>query len=368
MKPIKLNINTKTQKYPIVIGSNLISKISKVTKDNSINFKKCLLIIDNNVPKKFIFKIKKSLKQKKIYIYFFNANENNKNFIIVNNILEILLNKNFSREDCLISIGGGITGDVTGFAASIFKRGLKFINIPTTLLSQVDSSIGGKTGINSKYGKNLIGSFYQPNMVISDTQFLKSLSKREIVCGYGEILKHSLIKNKKFFRFLDKNSKKIIQLSSPFIERAIYESCKIKKNVVEKDEKEKNLRKILNFGHTFGHSYEASLGYNKKLNHGEAVILGMQTALNFSLKLNILKKKDYILIINHIKKLNFPNSINNFFTTKDLKKILFFMLKDKKNKSDKISLVLLKSIGSVVINKEYSKESLKLFLKEYLRN
>ena len=368
MKPIKLNINTKTQKYPIVIGSNLISKISKVTKDNSINFKKCLLIIDNNVPKKFIFKIKKSLKQKKIYIYFFNANENNKNFIIFNNILEILLNKNFSREDCLISIGGGITGDVTGFAASIFKRGLKFINIPTTLLSQVDSSIGGKTGINSKYGKNLIGSFYQPNMVISDTQFLKSLSKREIVCGYGEILKHSLIKNKKFFRFLDKNSKKIIQLSSPFIERAIYESCKIKKNVVEKDEKEKNLRKILNFGHTFGHSYEASLGYNKKLNHGEAVILGMQTALNFSLKLNILKKKDYILIINHIKKLNFPNSINNFFTTKDLKKILFFMLKDKKNKSDKISLVLLKSIGSVVINKEYSKESLKLFLKEYLRN
>ena len=368
MKPIKLNIKTKTQKYPIIIGSNLTSKVSKIARNNSVNFKKCLLIIDNKVPKKFILKIKKSLKQKKIYICLFNANENNKNFFIINKILEILLNKNFSREDCLISIGGGITGDVTGFAASIFKRGLKFINIPTTLLSQVDSSIGGKTGINSKYGKNLIGSFYQPDIVISDTHFLKSLSNREIVCGYGEILKHSLINNKKFFNFLDKNSKKIISLSSPFIEKAIYESCKIKKNVVEKDEKEKNLRKILNFGHTFAHSYEASLGFSKKLNHGEAVILGMQTALTFSLEMNILKKKDYQLIINHIKNLNLSISINKFFTIKELKKILFFMLKDKKNKSDKISLVLLNRIGSALIDKEYSKKSLRLFLNNYLRN
>ena len=368
MKPIKLNIKTKTQKYPIIIGSNLTSKVSKLARTNSVNFKKCLLIIDNKVPKKFILKIKKSLKQKKIYICLFNANENNKNFFIINKILEILLNKNFSREDCLISIGGGITGDVTGFAASIFKRGLKFINIPTTLLSQVDSSIGGKTGINSKYGKNLIGSFYQPDIVISDTHFLKSLSNREIVCGYGEILKHSLINNKKFFNFLDKNSKKIISLSSPFIEKAIYESCKIKKNVVEKDEKEKNLRKILNFGHTFAHSYEASLGFSKKLNHGEAVILGMQTALTFSLEMNILKKKDYQLIINHIKNLNLSISINKFFTIKELKKILFFMLKDKKNKSDKISLVLLNRIGSALIDKEYSKKSLRLFLNNYLRN
>tara|TARA_B100000965_G_C19565544_1_gene746672 strand:- start:272 stop:1378 length:1107 start_codon:yes stop_codon:yes gene_type:complete len=368
MKPIKLNIKTKTQQYPIIIGSNLISKVSQIAKNNSVNFKKCLLIVDNKVPNKFILKIKKSLKQKKIYICLFNAKENNKNFIIINKILEILLKNNFSREDCMISIGGGITGDITGFAASIFKRGLRFINIPTTLLSQVDSSIGGKTGINSKYGKNLIGSFYQPNIVISDTQFLKSLSKREIVCGYGEILKHSLIKSKKFFIFLDKNSKKILQLSSPFIEKTIYESCKIKKKVVEKDEKETNLRKILNFGHTFAHSYEASLGYSKKLNHGEAVILGMQTALTFSLKVNILKQKDYKLIINHIKNLNLPISINKFFTKMHLKKILFFMLKDKKNKSDKISLVLLNKIGSAVINKEYSKESLKIFLKDYLRN
>ena len=367
MKPIKLKIETKTQKYQIIIGSNLITNLSKIIKNNSLTFNQCLLVVDKNVPKKFVTKIKNTLKNKKIYTCFFNASEANKNFGIVNKILEILLNKNFSRDDCLISVGGGITGDVSGFASSIFKRGIKFINIPSTLLSQVDSSIGGKTGINSHYGKNLIGSFYQPNLVISDVNFLKSLPKREIICGYGEILKHSLIRDKNFFKFLNKNLSKITQLTSPFIEKAIYESCKIKKSVVEKDEKEKNLRKILNFGHTFGHAYEASLNYNKKLNHGEAVILGIKTALSFSLNLKILKKSDYNLIINHINNLNLSISVNKFFTKKNLNKILFFMTKDKKNKSQKINLVLLKKIGSPQINIEYPKEKLKKFFNDYLR-
>ena len=150
-----------------------------------------------------------------------------------------MLNKNFSREDCLIAVGGGITGDVGGFAASLFKRGLKFINIPTTLLAQVDSSIGGKTGINTNHGKNLIGSFYQPRLVISDLNFLNSLKKRELICGYGEILKHSLISNNNFFNFLNKNASNIIELRTFYIQKAIYESCVIKKKVVEKDEKEK---------------------------------------------------------------------------------------------------------------------------------
>ena len=168
MKPIKLIINTKTQTYPIIIGSNLVSNISNIAKNNSLNFKKCLLVIDKNISSKIITKVKKSLIKKNLTMYFFKASEKNKSQNSVNKILEILLSKNFSREDCLVSVGGGITGDISGFAASLFKRGLKFINIPTTLLSQVDSSIGGKTGINTRYGKNLIGSFYQPNLVISD--------------------------------------------------------------------------------------------------------------------------------------------------------------------------------------------------------
>ena len=368
MKPIKLKINTKTQSYPIIIGTNLLTNISKILKDNSINFKQCLLIVDKNISKKIILKIKKYLNKKKVYIHYFNANEINKNINNINKILNILLNKNFSREDCLISIGGGITGDVSGLAASLFKRGLKFINIPTTLLSQVDSSIGGKTGVNTKHGKNLIGSFYQPNLVISDIQLLKTLPKRELICGYGEIFKHSLITNKNFFNFLNKNNKKILNLSSPFIEKAIYESCKIKKNIVERDENEKGLRKTLNLGHTFAHAYEASTGYSKKLNHGEAVILGIKTALNFSLKDNLIKKDLHSSIINHIINCNLPSKINKFFKIRDLNKIISFMLKDKKNNSNKINLVLLKKIGFPVIDKKYSKKTLINFLKNELKN
>ncbi len=368
MKQTRLNIVTKTEKYPIIIGSNLTSSLLKIFKSNSIDFNKCLIVVDKNVPKKFISNIKKSLKNKSIFMLFFNASEKNKNINSVNKILEVLLNKNFSRNDILISLGGGITGDLSGFAASLFKRGLKFANIPTTLLAQVDSSIGGKTGVNSKYGKNLIGSFYQPSLVLSDIQFLKSLSKREIICGYGEILKHSLIDNKKFFSFLNKNLKKILSLSSPFIEKAIYESCKIKKKVVEKDEKEIALRKVLNFGHTFAHAYEAGLGYSHKLNHGEAVILGMKTALSFSFKENMLSKSEYNLIINHIDDSGLPSSIKKYFSIRDLNKILSFMIKDKKNNSEKINLVLLKKIGKPIFNKQYSKKKLNLFMKKFLTN
>tara|TARA_S200000501_G_scaffold376182_1_gene430319 strand:- start:255 stop:1361 length:1107 start_codon:yes stop_codon:yes gene_type:complete len=366
MKLNNLKVKTKSRNYNIVIGANLISKTHEILKKNSIFFKKCLLVVDKNISKEIVQKLKRSLRRKKIYIYYLRANEKNKNLENVNKIIDIMLNKNFSRDDCLISIGGGITGDVSGFAASLFKRGLKFINVPTTLLAQVDSSIGGKTGINTKYGKNLIGSFYQPNLVISDIKFLQTLPLREVICGYGEILKHSIIANKNFYNYLNKNSGKIFNLKSPYIEKAIFESCKIKKNIVEKDENEKKLRKILNFGHTFAHAFEAALGYSRKLNHGEAVILGIKTALNFSLEKKLIKKDDHNSIINHIKNSKLPSSIKNFFKLRDLNKIISFMLKDKKNNSDKISLVLLKKIGLPLINKEYDKKNIALFLKKEL--
>ena len=171
MRPIKLIVKTKSEKYPIIIGRNLISNLSQIFKKNSINFKKCLLVLDKKIPNRYVKQISKSLKRYEIYKFIYNANERSKNQKNVNKILDLLLKKNFSRDDCLISVGGGITGDVSGFAASLYKRGLKFVNIPTTLLSQVDSSVGGKTGINTYQGKNLIGSFYQPKIVISDVEF-----------------------------------------------------------------------------------------------------------------------------------------------------------------------------------------------------
>ena len=330
MISIKLQIKIQNKKYPILIGNNILNNLQKLLKKNFINFNQCLVVVDKNVPKKLINKALSSLPKKETTLLYFNASEKNKNQKNVDKILSILLSKNFNRNDCLISIGGGITGDVSGFAASIFKRGLIFINMPTTLLSQVDSSIGGKTGINTTYGKNLIGSFYQPSLVISDVNFLKSLPKRELICGYGEILKHALIADKKFFMFLNKNGSEILSLKSPLIEKAIFKSCLIKKKVVEADEKEMGIRKILNFGHTFAHDYEATLKYSKKLNHGEAVILGLKTAAKFSLLNKFLNIRDFDLIKNHLNELHLPNDISKFFSIKNLNQILSFMKKDKK--------------------------------------
>jgi 3-dehydroquinate synthase/shikimate kinase/3-dehydroquinate synthase len=368
MKAVNIKIKTKNNSYSIVIGNNLIKNLMKVIKRNSLDFNRCLIIVDKNVPKKFLNQIKLSLPNKDKSIYFFNSSEINKNFKNVNKIINILLKKNFHRNDCLISVGGGITGDVSGFAASIYKRGLKFINIPSTLLAQVDSSIGGKTGINSKYGKNSIGSFYQPSLVISDTNFLKTLPKREIICGYAEILKHSLISSKKFFLFLNKHGNQILNLKNLYIQKAVHKSCLIKKQIVELDENEKNLRKILNFGHTFAHAYEATVKFSKKLNHGEAVLLGINSAINFSLMNKILQIKDYKLIKNHLIKLNLPNKINKYFSKKNINKILSYMHKDKKNKNKKINLVMINKIGKVNYNSYFENKVIRKFLNIELSN
>ena len=362
MKKIRLLVKTKSKKYPIIIGSNIINEIPNILKSNNIFFEKSLIICDTKVPKNKLNILKRKIKSKKKIVHYFKANEKNKNLKSINTILTKLFKFNFNRNDCIISMGGGITGDVSGFAASIFKRGLKFINIPTTLLSQVDSSIGGKTGVNNKYGKNLIGSFMQPDLVISDISILNSLPKREIICGYGEILKHSLINNRNTFKYLNRNYLKIINLKSPFIEKAIADSCKIKRNIVERDEKEKNLRKILNLGHTFAHAYEATLSYTKKLNHGEAVILGIVSSAKFSFEKNILNKKDYNQIINHISYLKVPLHLKYYFKKKNINKIIKYMKSDKKNNSSKINLILIKRIGKVLLGLRFNELIIKKFL------
>jgi len=360
-----LPINTKSKSYNIYIGHNIIAQFNQIIKKEKINFRKSLIIVDKNVPKKFLKTIYSKLKCEKKLTYLFDSSEKNKNLNYINYILKKLFRNNFSRNDVIICLGGGIAGDVAGFAASIYKRGLKFINIPSTLLSQVDSSIGGKTGVNNKFGKNLIGSFYQADLVISDTLLLQSLPQREIICGYAEILKHSLIKNKKLFLFLDKNLKSILELKKNFIAKAIIESCKIKKQIVEKDERENSLRKSLNLGHTFGHAYEAALNYSKKLNHGEAVLYGIFSAAKFSNKFKFLSRYEYQLIVSHLSKLGFVN-LNKFFKKKDLHKIVSFMISDKKNYTRKINLIILKKIGSVNTLNQFNSIEIKRFINSHL--
>ena len=358
---MKLFVKTKEKKYPIYFEENCFIKINKILKQINIKPGKLMIIYDKNIPKKIIFRFKDKLKKNESIFLGLKFNEKVKNLNTVKKILDVLGKNNFRRNDCVVSMGGGIAGDISAFAASIYKRGLKFVNIPTTLLSQVDSSIGGKTGVNNFIGKNMIGTFCQPDAVIIDIIFLKSLPKREMICGYAEILKHSLIGDKKFFIFLKNNFKSVLNLRKNVIKKAILNSCKIKKTIVEKDERESNLRKTLNYGHTFAHAFESTLGYTNKLNHGEAVLLGILAASKFSNKQNLLSKNDLKLIENHLDELNY-NNLKLFFKENSINKISDFMIKDKKNSSKDINLILLKKIAKPVLNNTYSQTKINRFL------
>ncbi len=353
MRIIQIKTNNKDNNYPILIGSGILNVLPKKIKSLCPKTKKIALIIDKNVPRKFIYKLRKVLKRYQVFIYYFNSSEKSKSLSSINNLLEKLLKNNINRSDLIIGVGGGILGDVTGFLASILKRGVNFINIPTTLLSQVDSSIGGKTGVNSKFGKNLIGSFFQPKIVIIDVEFLDSLPNREIICGYAEILKHAVIKDKKFFNWLKLNTKKIFKKNKKYLIYAINKSCKIKLHFVDKDLNEKYLRMNLNYGHTFAHAIEAKNSYSKKINHGEAVLIGMVLAAKLSYEKKLCSQKTLSELIQIYKSNNLNFKLNKYFKNKDISQILNYMTNDKKNDDEKINFILLKNIGKTTTPGKY---------------
>jgi 3-dehydroquinate synthase len=349
MKNQEIKFKNNNSNYSIFIGKNALKILPNKIRSLCPRTKKIALVVDKKVPTKFKTILKKNLKKYEVLFIPFKANEKNKSIDTVNNYLKILLSKNFNRSDLIISVGGGITGDTVGFIASVFKRGINFINIPTTLLAQVDSAIGGKTGVNSIYGKNLIGSFYQPKLVISDTAFINSLPKKEMICGYAEILKHSIIQDKKFFNWLEKNSRFIFSKNSRELTYAIKKSCKIKNYFVTRDTNEKGIRMVLNFGHTFAHAIEVKNNYSKKITHGEAVLSGMILAT----KLSVVKKICHIKILNRI--LNIYSKNNLEYTFKKYKhqssiyQLIPFLKNDKKNNDDKINFILLKNIGKTAL-------------------
>ena len=345
MKIREVKFKNLIDDYPIIIGANAINLLPTKIKLICPKARKIALIFDKNVPKKFKSLLKKKLRNYELFFFSFTANEKSKSLVTVNYYLEKLLDNNLNRNDIIISVGGGITGDIVGFVSSIYKRGINFINLPTTLLAQVDASIGGKTGVNSKLGKNLIGSFYQPKLVISDTKFLNSLSKREIICGFAEILKHAIIKDKKFFDWLNINSEKIFEKKINEMNYAVKRSCEIKLYYVNKDVNEKGLRMKLNFGHTFAHALETSNKYQKNLNHGEAVLIGIILATRFSLYRKICNKKTLEDILNIYDRNFLKYDFNKLIRKNNLNKFINLMKKDKKNSDEKINLMLLKSIG-----------------------
>ena len=343
----------KAKEYTVIVGKNSLSCLSSEIKNRCPKCKKIAMIIDKKIPKKILKKISKSLKKYKIFVFFINSSEKMKNIKTTNFFLDKLLKLNFNRSDLVIAIGGGIIGDIVGFTSSIYKRGINYINLPSTLLAQVDSCIGGKTGVNSNFGKNLIGTFYNPKVVISDTEFLKSLPKREIICGYAEILKHAIIYDKKFFNFLKRNTKKILSLENKVLIKSIHKSCKIKLNFTEKDFKEKDIRMKLNFGHTFAHALEIQNKYSNKLNHGEAVLIGMLIAVKFS-KFKKICSSNTINQIQSIYDDNFLiKNLSRFIKKDKVLKSLIFMKNDKKKDDDNINFIFLKKIGQTTVPGKY---------------
>ena len=346
-----LTVKLGKNSYKIIIDRNFPFKIKK--KFSKIEgFSKIIVITDktiNNIFDNEIDKFCTELKSEKIIL---PSGEKTKSFKYLEYLMNKILSKKVDRKALLICIGGGVIGDLVGLAASLTLRGIDFIQIPTTLLSQVDSSVGGKTAINSIYGKNLIGTFYQPKIVIISLYFLRKLPKREIISGYAEILKYSLIKDKVFFTWLENNSKKILNLNNNVCAEAIRESCRIKSLIVSKDEKEKNLREILNFGHTFGHALESITGFSSKLNHGESIFLGF------------CKKRILYDYTNHLDKLNISYKLSDYNIKISPNLFLKHLKFDKKVKEKKIRFILLTDIGKVKVYKLIEEKVLLNFLKK----
>lgn len=339
VKIINVDIKNKDKSYPICIGEGISGILFNYLQENHAD-KKVVLITDKEVRRlysSFIDKFPCNL------VLVIPKGEKSKSRKIKAGVEDVLLKKKYGRDTLLVAFGGGVVGDLTGFVASTYNRGIPFIQIPTTLLSMVDASIGGKTGINTKHGKNLIGSFHQPEMVLVDTYFLETLNDEEYLNGLAEIIKTASILDRKLFDVLEKDREKILEKEDllPIIKKSI----ELKKKVVVVDAKERGLRQILNFGHTLGHGIEAAA--EGKLKHGFAVSIGMVAENEISSELGILSYVDKERIKKLLENYQLPVRIPEKLETE---KILESIRNDKKNSSGKIMSALLKKIGEVKSN------------------
>ena len=306
--------------------------------------KKYCIIADSQVAKVAGKKLLSQFAKQSItaHIISFPRGEQSKNIKVVEMIVEKMSKLGFDRKDCIVALGGGVSGDIAGFCAAIYLRGINFVQVPTTLLAMVDSSIGGKTGVNLKSGKNLVGSFYQPKKVYICPEFLESLPKSEVAAGMSEVIKHAIVADARLFYFIEQNISKIISLDPNVMEQLIEKNCKIKAEVVEKDEKEVNYRKIINYGHTIGHALE-SIGNYKQFSHGQAVAIGMRVEAKISQKMGFLNLEEENKIKNLLEQIGLPTKMPKI----DLHKVIAATRKDKKAVSGKVYYSLPQKIGKM---------------------
>ncbi len=355
-----LTVDLGDRSYPIYIGTDLIAQSNLIT--DHIHGNSAIIVSNTTVAPLYLQVVQNSLKTSGVRYgtVILEDGEQHKTIDSVMMIIENLLEQRHDRGSTVIALGGGVVGDIAGFAASIYQRGVNFIQIPTTLLSQVDSSVGGKTGVNHPLGKNMIGAFYQPQCVIADTSTLGTLPPRELSAGLAEVIKYGLIFDASFFDWLEQNAATLITRNSEYLAQTILVSCRIKADIVAQDERETGIRAILNLGHTFGHAIEASMGYGNWL-HGEAVAAGMVMAIDLSLKQGWIEEQVKQRVIKLLEHCSLPVKSPHDMSIDDY---MNAMAIDKKTIDGTIKFVLLEALGKAIVTADYDPALLQQTLSE----
>lgn len=354
MKMLQVELGTRS--YPIVIGQGLLGRPELVSP--YVKGQQVLVVTNDTVAPLYLERALLAFSQFETAAVILPDGEEYKTLEVINQIFDQLLIHRFDRQTTLVALGGGVIGDMTGFAAACYQRGVPFIQIPTTLLAQVDSSVGGKTGVNHQLGKNMIGAFYQPQCVLIDTLTLNTLDSRQLSAGLAEVIKYGIINDADFFTWLEQHTSELLAKDATALSFAIARSCENKAGIVATDERESGIRALLNLGHTFGHAIETGLGYGQCL-HGEAVAIGICLAAKLSQRLNWLTAEAVNRIEALIKAMHLPTEIPPELTGEEMLKL---MRVDKKVQGGKIRLVLLKGIGKALITEQYEPELLKAIL------
>ena len=354
-----VNVELGDRSYPIYIGDNILFQLGLVA--DLVVGRQVMVVTNTTVAPLYLEKLLTQLEGFDPVSVKLADGEQYKTLETVTKIFDALLEHRFSRNSTLIALGGGVVGDITGFAAACYQRGINFIQIPTTLLAQVDSSVGGKTGVNHPLGKNMIGAFYQPLGVVADTAVLATLPDRELKAGIAEVIKYGFIYDAAFFEWLELNLDKIISQNQQALAYAIQRACEIKAEIVANDEKETGVRAILNFGHTFGHAIETGCGYGTYL-HGEAISIGMCLAAELSYRLGHISLNELLRGIHLLERSGLPISLPEQLSVDNYLKL---MAVDKKNIDGEIRVIVLEGMGCAGLPLSIDRALLRKTIQEY---
>src|SRR6201990_1711120 len=369
--PITVDVALGERAYDIVIGRDVLKSLGGRVAALRPGARTAI-VTDRTVAKHWLEKTEASLAEAGISTsrIIVDEGEGSKSYAVLEQVCEALISAKIERADLVIALGGGVVGDLAGFAAAILRRGVDCVQVPTSLLAQVDSSVGGKTGINSPQGKNLIGAFHQPVLVIADTSVLDTLSPRQFRACYAEVAEYGILGDAPFFAWLEKNHADIFS-GGAGREHAIATSCRAKAAIVSRDERENGERALLNLGHTFGHALEAATGFSDRLFHGEGVSVGMVLAAEFSARLGMISEADAARVERHLAAVGLPTRLQDIagFTQEgipDADALLALMAQDKKVKRGKLTFILLEAVGRAVIANDVEPSLVRDFLKAKL--